>query len=331
MNTARFLLEWTVPAAGFRWARAVGAGEATAHPRLALVEKTSPTAEEARRAPPEDPHPVLFRLFSETPADKNGILAFAGRYGNLTGGWELIPVGQGKAASSGPVTGDFLTVWQGQIAAMRRLAGLWELIQQGDQEGLARHVRWGEESPGRPAVFYDSHPDLPEGTAAPPGDPRVREPIASAASDEASLGRFQPGDVLEPAKAYLQVQLDQHLFHGAEDVRLGMTWDARRGQPAIAYHCPTLLSAVWLQFATVVNENLVHGRCPECGKWFEVAPNAARASRRFCSTSCRSKAYRERQDRARQLYAAGKTFEEVAEELESDVATIKKWITGIKE
>jgi hypothetical protein len=88
---------------------------------------------------------------------------------------------------------------------------------------------------------------------------------------------------------------------------------------------------VWLQFATVVSENLVYGRCPECGTWFEVAPNAARSSRRFCSTGCRSKAYRERQDRARQLHTAGKTFEEIAAELESDAATVRKWVTGFRE
>jgi hypothetical protein len=333
MKTARFLLAWTVPAAGFRWikAKAVRTGEANARPLLALVENRGPDVEDIRQAPPEEPHPVLFRLFSETPADEDGSQAFAARYGNLTGGWELLPVARGKAASSGPVSGVFLETWQGQIAAMRRLTNLWELIQQEDREGLARHVFWGEASPGVQAVFFDSHPDLPEGTSPPAGDFRVREPIASAASDAALFGRFQPGDVLEPAKAYLQVELDLHLHHAADDVRVGMSWDARRSQPVIAYSCPTLLSAVWLQFATVVNENLAFGRCPECGQWFEVAPNAARSSRRFCSTGCRSKAYRERQDRARQLFTAGKTFEEIAAELESDAATVKKWVTGFRE
>ena len=38
------------------------------------------------------------------------------------------------------------------------------------------------------------------------------------------------------------------------------------------------------------------------------------------------------QGRARQLYTAEKkTFEEIAEELDSDVATVRRWITGIKE
>ena len=38
------------------------------------------------------------------------------------------------------------------------------------------------------------------------------------------------------------------------------------------------------------------------------------------------------QGRARQLYTAEKkTFEEIAQELDSDEATVKRWITGIKE
>src|SRR5262249_24513936 len=132
-------------------------------------------------------------------------------------------------------------------------------------------------------------------------------------------------------KAYLQGQLDLHLHHAADDVQVGMRWDSRRGHPALSYYCPSLLSAVLLQFATAVNENVGHGRCRECGTWFVVAPNAFRSSRMFCSTGCRSKAYRERQVRARQMYTAQKSFEEIAKELDSDVATIKKWVTGFEE
>ena len=92
-----------------------------------------------------------------------------------------------------------------------------------------------------------------------------------------------------------------------------------------------LYSGVWLQFADAVTNDRIFSRCRECGKWFEVAPEVARSHRRFCSNSCRSKAYRQRQDRARQLFTAKKSFEEIAEELDSDVATVKKWITGLRE
>ena len=155
--------------------------------------------------------------------------------------------------------------------------------------------------------------------------------IASNSSHREMLARFRTGDVLLPAKAYLGAQLDAFLFDAVREVPHAMSWDARREHPVLSYCCLTLMSAVWLQFAIVVNENLSYRRCRDCGTWFEVAPRAARASRQFCSTSCRSKAYRDRQDSARRLYTAGETFEAIAEVLESDVATVRKWITGIKD
>jgi hypothetical protein len=58
----------------------------------------------------------------------------------------------------------------------------------------------------------------------------------------------------------------------------------------------------------------------------------ARSHRRFCSNACKTKAHRNKQDRARQLFTVEKkTFEEIAKELDSDVATVRRWITGIKE
>jgi hypothetical protein len=274
---------------------------------------------------------VLFRLFAETSPDRASILAFASKYGNLTDCFNLRPVKQIKHKRSGPVPGVFLDTWQGQIAAVRRLAGWWDLIQHQDEEDLARHIVLQADSATGPSIHFESHPATATCKHPPLGDVPVREPIASRTGSPDVLERFLSGDVLAPAKTYLQVQLDQHLHHAADDVRVGMTWDSRRQQPVLSYWCRTLLSAVWLEFATVVNENLAFGRCPECKRWFEVGTNAARASREFCSTACRSKAYRQRQDRARQLFTAGTTFEEIAQQLDSDVATVRRWVTGFKE
>src|SRR5262245_29623425 len=114
MKTPRFDLAWKIPAAGFRWTKAVPAAAETGRPKIALVVDRSPDAEEARGAPPEEPHPVLFRLFCETPADPDGILAFANRHGNLTDAEKVTPVARGKAASPGSVAGVFLESWQRQ-------------------------------------------------------------------------------------------------------------------------------------------------------------------------------------------------------------------------
>jgi hypothetical protein len=141
---------------------------------------------------------------------------------------------------------------------------------------------------------------------------------------------FEADDPVSPAWAYLQQDLDLHLHHTAAEIATVAAWDPKRGRPALRFEAPTLLAAVWLQLADAVSNDRTFGRCRECGKLFEVAPDAARTHRRFCSNGCRSRSYRERQERARQLHAAKKSFEEIAEELGSDVATVRKWITGFK-
>src|SRR5262245_38253271 len=91
------------------------------------------------------------------------------------------------------------------------------------------------------------------------------------------------------------------------------------------------LRAVWLQLADAVSNDRTFSRCRECQKWLAVGPEVARSNRRFCSNACRTRSYRERQDRARRLRTEGKSFEEIATQLDSDLATIRRWITGFRE
>jgi hypothetical protein len=283
--------------------------------RSAILVRAGFTTEEVgASSSAREGDPLLFRTFAEVAPEEAAIEAFASQHGNLLHpDGPLSPVRRGGAKEPDVVAGVSLDLWVGQITEMRRLTELWDLIQQEDEKALAQHICWGEETLDEPAIYCDG------------------ELIDSVVSWTQPLANLRPGDVIGPAKAHLQVQLDLHLHHASDDVKVGMTWDYRRQHPVVAYWCPSLLSSVWLQFATVVSENLAYGRCRECNKWFEVGANAARSSRLFCSTACRSKAYRERQDRARQMFAANKTFEEISEELDIDVATLRRWITGSKE
>jgi hypothetical protein len=139
------------------------------------------------------------------------------------------------------------------------------------------------------------------------------------------------GDLRPHALRYLQRIVNEHLRRSYATLEPRMGWDAGRLRPRLVFGYPTLAVAVWGEFAKAVSEDRLFATCKECGKPFEVAPELARTNRRFCSNSCRSKAYRERQDRARRLFTAKKTFEQIAEELDSDAATVKRWVTGSKE
>src|SRR5262249_9802207 len=65
------------------------------------------------------------------------------------------------------------------------------------------------------------------------------------------------------------------------------------------------------KFAEAISMNKRYRECKECGQWFEIPLRGARISREYCSTGCRSKAYRERQQRAYELHTQGKSFKEI--------------------
>jgi endogenous inhibitor of DNA gyrase (YacG/DUF329 family) len=93
-----------------------------------------------------------------------------------------------------------------------------------------------------------------------------------------------------------------------------------------------LLGAMWLQLAEAIAGNKQHRPCKECGKWMEISTEEdGRSARRlFCSDACKSRDYRRRIERARQLKAEGKSLKVIANELESDVDTIKNWVAKRK-
>jgi hypothetical protein len=101
--------------------------------------------------------------------------------------------------------------------------------------------------------------------------------------------------------------------------------DPRNGKLELQTVPENLLGALWLQLAEAIGGGKQFRQCITCGGWFEVS---GRSDRRVCSDACRSRAYRGRQERARQLAAEGKGFPAIATELGSSVKTVRKWVTG---
>ena len=77
-------------------------------------------------------------------------------------------------------------------------------------------------------------------------------------------------------------------------------------------------------------------QCRVCGTWFELSPvpgrslRQTRSDRETCSTACRSKAYRERQELARQLFAEGKSVKEIAKTLDCKPGAVKGWVKNVR-
>jgi hypothetical protein len=332
MTPQQVSFKWEVPAAGFRWVQVIPVNvpehpqQTSKRPQPALVPVAGSAADAPAFTP--EPDPALFLAFSEVKPDKAGILEFAGRHGNL---FEvpLVPASRTDSVSGQPLHGVSLDAWQLHIGNVQRLVGLWDLLRREDHERLTQHIRWEKSKEGL-SVRFDSHPGASRGEGPTLGFRRSRSVIASPAWRPELLATFEPDDPLLPAWAYLQQELHGLLFHANVEFSAEMVWDQKRRRPALRLEALTLMSAVYFQLADAVGNDRTFSRCRQCGRWFAVAPDAARTHRRFCSDGCRSKAYRGRQDRARQLFTAGKSFKEIARELDSDVATVTKWVTGFK-
>ena len=296
-----FAFQWHVPEAGFHWAEVQREGG----PQQVLV----PASLRSRSYEPLREYTSLFREFASTDPTPDGVLAFANRYGLLgfRDRYEQVIPPEGGAIRHIPT--EPLGAWQQEIKKMKNTVGLWDMAQREDEAGLSRHIRWSKD---RSSVCVTYQPDLDW------VDDDLMEELP-----EPEL--FTPGDVVVPALIFVQGQVNGRLSW-EERVSPQLVYEARRGQLGLHFIPERLLGALWFQLAQAVGGDKRYRQCYGCGKWFELSPEVARSNRLTCSDACRSRAYRDRKERAVRLAAEGRTPKEIAEELDSDVRTVKGWI-----
>jgi len=94
-----------------------------------------------------------------------------------------------------------------------------------------------------------------------------------------------------------------------------------------------LIGAIWAQFADAMAHDRQYRRCPApgCGRWYELSPTAKGPDRNHCSVACKQRAYRHRKDRALELFKNRRTAEQIAEELDTPVETVRRWLAGARQ
>ena len=216
--------------------------------------------------------------------------------------------------------GEHVDDWVHEILVMRLAVDLWESARQGDTDHLGRMISWDPEGT---RVSINTHPELQRGQL--PEKPAYvhRAVIADERLDPDILARFVPGDPIGPALHCMQSLINEHLHHRASPRLL---WEQSRDRLGLYIVPEGLIGALWLQFARAVERDAKFRQCPECGTWFEVAPGRGRTDKQFCSTACRTKAYRKRQAEAARLHGEGRSIEDIARELDSDPDTVRGWI-----
>jgi hypothetical protein len=315
---------WRVAEHGYRWV--------DSHPVFEPKEQRQPFLTDSqpiraagfrvRQYLPLAEFPGLFRVFAETEATYDGIKAFAGRFGALGGDiTEQIPLYahlNGKGVALG--TGESLSAWTTEILVMRFANDIWEAARNGDVGGLESVISWTEDGSG---VQILSHPGLAKGQLRAAPARAERAWIAATHLDAGVLERFVPGDLVKPALHYVQSTINKRL-EGRASPRL--LWDAKRERLGLYIVPDGLIGALWLQFARAVERDSRFRQCAECAIWFELAPGTARADKLYCSTPCRTKAYRKRQAEAVRLHGEGVSIDDIARKLESDPETVRGWI-----
>jgi len=315
---------WEIPKAGHRWIQTHAMGQA---PDLSWHYLTPAHGTGSERVLTLRYHPLsaysgLFRNFAATAPDRDAIKAFADRFGVLGGNLRkrIVLHDQGRGGKHPMGFGEHLGDWVHEILVMRLAVDLWESARRGDTDHLGRMISW---APDGTAVSINTHPEL-QGSELPEAPAHVhRALIADERIDREILARFGPGDPIGPALHCMQSLINEHLHHRASPHLL---WEQSRDRLGLYIVPDGLIGALWLQFARAVERDAKFRQCPECGTWFEIAPGRGRTDKQFCSTACRTRAYRKRQAEAARLHGEGRSVEDIARELESDPDTVRGWI-----
>ncbi len=279
----------------------------------------------------------LYRVLASVDPTPEGILAFVRDYGflgaplsDLQNGAEIDPTVHQEFFH------EFIWEWKSLVLQLREYVRVWDLIEGGDTAALSENFRWeGDTSIEYVPPSHISYEKTvrPELWAA--LDKTTRESlkrndelnrvIASAAWGY-DLEDFDSGDVLLPARLWLYDRMNAHL----QNLQTFLEWDPRT-QKTRMRSCPlSLAAAVYYQMAVAVLNGRVSKQCQSCGVWFEITPRVSRSDRVTCSSSCRTRLYRERRDKAIRLFAEGKQVKTIAKEIGSDLETVRKWVKKTK-
>lgn len=307
---------WEVPEKGFRWIKTRSIDSETKEREFLTSGQPLGIMTMVARYAPLRLYTGLFRAFAETPPTKEGIHTFANEYGSLGDG-VFIQLPESSAVG----TGEPVSLWSKEIFAMAQALELWDAVKASNLEVLSQRIAWE-----KGGVNYDSHRGIDTKDLKTPYSQRM-EWIAAPEIHPERLERFRPGDLATPALFFVQKTINDRL-KGRISPRL--LWGKNRTKLGLYIVPNSLIGALWLQFAQAIDGNKEYRRCEECRGWFELSPETARTSKLYCSNACRSRAYRGRQEQVRNLYVAGKTIEEAAEAVGTDVAHARRWIEGGK-
>lgn len=302
--------EWPVYRGGYQWIESKWG--------LALTPRDDQPREPRRYRPFAKRHTGLFQVFAALEPDQDAVLSFANEYGMLgrplsrprddlqvttSPELEAFAVRHGIDGILGEryleVEGfdrspdvDINHCWTGQIALMSGLLGL-------------------------------SERDMDPSKASTDDLERVLGPLTVAQRGTIERLRY------DGTGTVLTMQVNRAL---GETCAYALEWSPDRQKPFRLDWTPrSLLGALWLQVAYSLTQEKTFRVCARtgCDRPIEISRDpttGARADAKFCSDACRSRHYRERKRRARQLAGRGWSEARIAEKLGTETQTVLGWL-----
>lgn len=256
---------------------------------------------------------ALFRVLAETEPTMEAVAAFASEYGRLGVAQQILPNGRGGEGRQGEALGE----WKAEILEIRETVEVWDAVTKN-----RRLDRWIQLEPRGGQAFKRACFRSDRRHAVIAGE-KARPQLWEYLLDK------KPKDALRLAGLFhIQEAINQKLREHAPGRLL---YNPEAGRLELHLAPRNLLGAIWLQFARAVEGNKEYRRCRVCSKWFAVSPGGKRRQAVYCSTRCRVKAYRDRQEEAVRRARAGETHSKIAQDLGTTVKTLRGWVQNSKE
>ena len=219
-----------------------------------------------RYAPLADPG--LHRKFGDLALTPEAIQAFANDHGLLTRGAVLA---DSDDESQHLQVGEPISLWQDEIATVRHLLTVWDLVQSEATDALGKLISWQD----RPAAVFFDETEPVSGTH--------HQRVLAHEHDPQTVGlirRWSSLDVLEPARYYVHAEINERLRGHASPVVIPF----RRGE--ILFSPDSLLTAINVVFAMELSGRQRPAlKCGECQRYF--IPTHGR--QKYCREACRKR------------------------------------------
>lgn len=264
-----------VPIDGCEWQDLTPAGiQDSREPQRVLVPKAGSPL---KKYQPLVQDGGLFRHFVDLHLDENSVCAFSSKYGQLG-------IGKSMSRDGYAVSGESIFAWTNEQCKLRRAVMLHDLVKAGNRDELMHYIKWNTFQ-----VYAEFDTEF--------------QSIAGGQNHPQLWKGFQNGDVIAPAKVYLQSFVNEQLHRLSVGAK--MLWRSDNMDRLELRVVPTsLIGCMWLQFASEL-EGAEYKRCPRCGRWFEIgeppSPNskrrirASRRDKKFCSDTCRANFIRKKE------------------------------------